>query len=208
MQTTRTADSMATTAAEMQYRATWELREMLDEVVRALEIATKQMAQAATVSDATWYADRQQTARRLDEKATELRAAITARTAAPASTTTTTPAPTRRQSREGQRNARAELAYRSLRYLGGKPGDATMEQWSVPSTSQVDVVYIVTHDLAHDRYHCDCLAGQHERECVHARAAMRAVNQRRIDWERDQRTSTGYNDTLNLHYGVQPTSEW
>ena len=94
-------------------------------------------------------------------------------------TTKTTKTTNKRQSREGQRNARAELAYRTLRYTGGKPGDATMEQWTAPSTSQANTEYTVTHDLAHDLYRCSCLAGQHDRECVHVLAAKRTVDQRR-----------------------------
>lgn len=85
----------------------------------------------------------------------------------------------KRQSAEARRNAKAEVAYRTMVYRYGVPGQPTHEYWTVPSTSEAGKEYTMTRDLAHDRYHCSCLAGQHERACCHVDAAKRAVNDRR-----------------------------
>lgn len=113
---------------------------------------------------------------------------------------------------DARRNARAELAYRNIRETGCVPGDPTMETFGVPSTSTPDVEYTVTHDMAHDLYHCNCPHGQNGKNgCVHELAAQRKVHQRRVDFEREQREGRGaygYDDTYNLHYGTQASSDW
>lgn len=96
-----------------------------------------------------------------------------------------------------RRNAKAEAAYRSMRYVGGVAGQPTYEQWMAESTSQAGTWYTVTHDLAGDRYRCSCMAGQHDRECVHQLAAMRKVGDRR-------REMAAY-DAL---YGTREPSAW
>lgn len=135
-------------------------------------------------------------------------------------TTTTKPRnQTRQQTRLGKaaqaRDAKVALAYRTMTYLGSlprEPGwveDVTLEGWRVPSTSDPGVSYTVAHDLARDTYHCNCPYGQHGGSgCVHELAARRAVWQRRVDYERDQQETHGYNDAYNLHTGAQATSEW
>ena len=145
-------------------------------------------------------------------------------TAAAAATTKTTKTTkprnqTRQQARLGKaaqaRDAKVARAYRTMTYLGSlprQPGwveDVTLEGWRVPSTSEPGVSYTVAHDLARDTYHCDCPYGQHGGSgCVHELAARRAVWQRRVNYERDQRETHGYNDDYNLCDGTQATSEW
>ena len=77
-----------------------------------------------------------------------------------------------RQSREAQRNARIHQAFTTLRDVAGD-GHANHRCFSVASTSDPTVHYTLTWDTETDRVHCDCMAGQHERDCVH-QAAMRA----------------------------------
>ncbi len=130
-------------------------------------------------------------------------------------TTTTTQRTSNRISREQQRNAKAQAAYESIRDLGAVAGAAHLEQFSVASQSQAETRYTVTHDLASDRFHCDCTHGQYggRGECCHIQAARRFVDERRAReqaaWERDQRAGGyGYNDSYNLSYGTQATSDY
>lgn len=117
---------------------------------------------------------------------------------------------------EARRNAKAELAYRSMRDLGSiDPRNTALEGFAVPSLSEPGVTRTVAHDMASDRFHCDCTHGQHggRGECYHVLAARRRVDERRAQWqaayERDQATGGyGYNDTLNLMFGTQATSEY
>ena len=77
-----------------------------------------------------------------------------------------------KQSKEAQRNARIHQAYLTLREVAND-GHANHRCFSVASTSDPTVHYTLTWDTETDRVHCDCMAGQHERDCVH-QAAMRA----------------------------------
>lgn len=137
-----------------------------------------------------------------------------------AKTTTTKRRASGRMSKAAQaREAKAALCYRTMTYLGSlprQPGwaeDVTLEGWRVPSASNPETMYTVAHDLARDTYHCDCAYGQHGGNgCVHELAARRAVLQRRLDYERDERDEQegtgGYNDRYNLLDGTQATSDW
>ena len=78
-----------------------------------------------------------------------------------------------RQSREAQRNARIHQAYLTLREVACRNGHANHRCFSVASTSDPTVHYTLTWDTETDRVQCDCMAGQHARDCVH-QAAMRA----------------------------------
>ena len=79
-----------------------------------------------------------------------------------------------RQSREAQRNARIHQAFTTLREVACRNGHANHRCFSVASTSDPTVHYTLTWDTETDRVHCDCMAGQHERDCVH-QAAMRRL---------------------------------
>lgn len=86
---------------------------------------------------------------------------------------------TKRTSREAQYNARVQAAYESIRPVDMPNGDnGNYEAFSVASGSEPGKRYIVTHAYQTHLYHCDCLAGQHERECVHVLAAKRYVTER------------------------------
>ena len=78
-----------------------------------------------------------------------------------------------KQSKEAQRNARIHQAFTTLREVACRNGHANHRCFSVASTSDPTVHYTLTWDTETDRVHCDCMAGQHERDCVH-QAAMRA----------------------------------
>lgn len=92
--------------------------------------------------------------------------------------TTKTTATSTRQSREAQRNAKAERAYKSLRYEGKSRYNDMMDVFSVASESQQGVRYTVTVDLVTGHSHCDCPAGIHSRRCVHQQAADRYMANR------------------------------
>ncbi len=131
------------------------------------------------------------------------------------STQTTTQRTSVRISREQQRNERAQAAYESIRDLGAVPGAAHLERFSVASQSQADARYTVTHDLASDGYHCECAycSAYGHSGCVHEVAVRRFVDERRAReqaaWERDQQAGGyGYNDSYNLSYGTQATSDY
>lgn len=107
-------------------------------------------------------------------------------------TVTATTATTRRQSREGQRNTKVELAYRSLRYLGGgkvaaAPQYAALndhtESWLCASQTQRvhPCDYLVTHDMVTGNTHCSCTAGVYGRDCVHQAAVRRKLADRRAE---------------------------
>ena len=78
-----------------------------------------------------------------------------------------------RQSREAQRNARIHQAFLTLREVAND-GHANHRCYSVASTSDPRTHYTLTWDTNNDRVHCNCMAGQHERDCVH-QAAMRRL---------------------------------
>ena len=118
-----------------------------------------------------------------------------------------------RQSKEAQRNAKITAAYDSLRYEGAVPGSATLESWRVASGSTAGVTYIVSHDLITDYTRCSCPAGIHDRVCVHQIAVKRALDERRAriaaQMAREAEAACGgYNDTLNLMYGTQVSSDY
>ena len=126
---------------------------------------------------------------------------------------TTTTAKVPRQSKEAQRNAKAQAAYDSLHYEGGVPGSATLESWRVASFSVAGVTYIVSHDLISDYTRCSCPAGIHDRMCVHQDAVRRWLDERRariaaqLAREADAACG-GYNDRYDLHMGTQATSDY
>lgn len=86
-------------------------------------------------------------------------------------------------SREQQRNAKTHAAYLSLREIGGVPGAPNLERFSVASQSQPGITYVVTHDIASDRYHCECdyCSKYGHSGCVHEMAARRRVDDRRCE---------------------------
>lgn len=79
---------------------------------------------------------------------------------------------------EARRNAKAQQVWQSLRHEGQVRGNELMEWFSVASQSQQGVRYQIHHDLVTGNLHCDCVAGQYERECVHKAAVRRYLASR------------------------------
>lgn len=213
MQTTRTADAMTTTAAAMQYKADWELREMLDEVENSLSILRTQMQRAADTHNQTWYTAIQRQMAPLDDQRRELKAALDHNQPTPEPPTTTTTATRKRPSREAQHNAKVQAAYDSIRDMGHDTRNDLHELFSVASGSLNGLRYTVTHDTVTGRLHCTCLAGQHERgTCVHRQAVTRWLNERAVkinkaaDRAIQQRLADVQRDTSPLRRSSKPFS--
>lgn len=73
---------------------------------------------------------------------------------------------------------RERAVWHSLNYEGTARYSELVEVFTVASTSTPGARYTITHDLVTGAIECNCPAGTHRRNCLHAQAVQRYLTNR------------------------------